>query len=275
VITADPNPSSESRPAARFLAAGTLLLAAVMWCSAVTLPVWEVRSDNYGTWDVVTGALPALIGWLGILARCPAWFANVLLIPLCFTLFKARRKGFWLSVVAFAIAASAYAMHAIYGDNDEGVIVVRRIGFYLWLGSFLVIAVGHALVAEWGSSRARLTSGGIIAMMVAAVLVLERAFPVGVSALEATTKYPEDVSGLANALAQHPSQADKDNTLYWVVVQDVEAHPDRADFPRVRQLIAAGANVNQRDRYGQTLRMRAAGRRADSLVRILVQAGAT
>ena len=266
--------SCESTRACRFLAAGSIIVATTMWGMAVVLPVWEVRSDHTGQWGVVAGILPALIGFLGLVVLCPAWFANLLLIPLCFTMFKARAAGFWLSVMAFTVAASAYAMPAIYGDNDRAVIVMRRIGFYLWLGSFLIVALGHLLLAKWSRSSVRLACWATLALMVVAVLGLEYKFPVGVSLLEATTEYPDDLTLLANVLAQNPSQTDKDKTLHWVVMQELALHSDQAAFPRIQQLIAAGANVNQADRYGTTPLMQAVTGRADSMVRILLQAGA-
>ena len=265
---------SESKHASRLLAAGAIIVAAIMWGSALALPVWETRSDHTGAWSVVPGILPALIGFLGLVVLCPAWFANLLLIPMCVTIFKAPRAGFWLSAAAFAIAASAYRMPAIYGDNDEAVIVMRRIGFYLWLSSFWVIALGHALGANWARSSGSLACWATLVLMLLAVLGLEYAFPVGVSPLEATTKYPDDLTALTNALAQNPPQADKDKTLHWVLVQELDSHPDKAAFPRIQQLIAAGANVNQADRNGTTPLMQAVTRHADSMVRLLIQAGA-
>ncbi len=265
---------SGSTRASRLLAAGWIVMAAVMWGLAVALPVWEVRSDHTGQWDVTPGILPALIGWLGLVVLCPAWFANLLLIPLIFTMFKARRGGLLVECGGnFAIAASAYMMPAIYGDNDQAVILARRIGFYLWLGAFFIFALGHAILARWPKSSERLICWAMLVVMLLAVLGLEHKFPVGVSPLEATTKYPDDLTLLANALARHPSQADKDKTLYWVVVQELAAHWDKAAFPRMQQLIAAGADVNQADR-GDTLLMRAVSNRSDSMVHLLLQAGA-
>jgi len=83
---------------------------------------------------------------------CPAWFANLFLILLWIKLFRGRLAGFSLSMVALALAASAYILPGIYGDNDEAVIVGRRIGFYIWLGSF-VIANGCPSAVRFRSIR--------------------------------------------------------------------------------------------------------------------------
>src|SRR4051812_35654358 len=110
----------------RWIAVAAVITAIALWVASLALPVWETRSNNSGEWGTVIGALPAVIGFLGILVLCPAWSANVLLIPAFVTLFKGRRVGIWLSFAALVIAASAYAMPGIYGDNDEAVIVGRH-----------------------------------------------------------------------------------------------------------------------------------------------------
>jgi hypothetical protein len=248
-----------------------LILAAVMWGLSVALPVWETRSD-YGEWGVVRGALPALIGWLGILVLCPAWLANMLLIPVARKMFKRNGGGFWLSVTAFAIASTAYAMPAVYGDNETDTIVMRMFGFYLWLGSFVVIAIGHAALAE--AREPRWVRWAALALMVTSVLLLEWIYPVGVSPLEAALKDPKDMAAVTRVLAQGPPQADKDAALWWAVRQDLwEGQRDASR--RLEALIAAGSNVNQADKYGETPLMRAVIHGGHvSLVKLLVQAGA-
>lgn len=248
-----------------------LILAAAMWGFSVALPVWETRSDN-GEWGVVRGEIPALIGCLGTLVLCPAWLANMLLIPLAFTMFKRSGVGFRLSVAAFAIAASAYAMPAVYGDNDTATIVMRLIGFYLWLGSFAVIAIGHAAFAE--AREPRWVRWAALALMATSLPLLEWICPVGVSPLEAALKDPKDVAAVTSVLAQGPPQADKDAALWWAVRQDLwEGQRDASR--RLEALLAAGSNVNQADKLGETPLMRAVGHRGHaSLVKLLVQAGA-
>ncbi|HEY2584525.1 MAG TPA: ankyrin repeat domain-containing protein [Tepidisphaeraceae bacterium] len=266
---------TESPNGSRILAIVAIVLTATLWALALALPVWETRSET-GEWKIVEGVLPALIGWLGVLALCPAWFANLLLLPLCFTLFKGRRAGFWISIVAFTIAASAYMMPAIYGDNSEAAIVGRRIGFYLWLGSFLVMVLAHALQAH-RADRARTPVRVVaIAGIVLLAAVMEHAFRVGVTPLEATLKDPNDVAAFTTALSRHPSQAEKDAALPWVMLTDV-SHVQGAIIrtQRLEQLIAAGANVNQPDRYGTTPLMQAVRTRgAESAVRLLIRADA-
>lgn len=259
------------------LAIGAIVLAATLWGLSLTLPVWETRSTT-GEWDVVRGALPALIGWLGVFEWCPAWFANLLLIPVCITLLARRFQGFWLSVAAFVIAATAYGMHTLYGDNSEAIIVGRRIGFYLWLASFGVMVLAHGVLATNADrSAARGARFAAVVIIAFGVVVLERVRQVGVTPLEASLKDSGDMSAFTTALARHPSQTEKDAALRWVVLADVSS-PHRSGAirtQRLAQLIAAGANVNQPDRYGDTPLMEAVRTHgAEPAVRLLIGAGA-
>jgi hypothetical protein len=264
----------QSRCKPGFWIAGAIIMTGLLWGLSVALPVWETRSNQSGDWDVVRGFFPALLGWLGLLAKCPAWFANLLLIPLCIMLFKRRSGGFVLSLVALAIAASAYTLPAVYGDNDEAVIVRRLIGFYFWLGSFLTIALAHALLSTATQRRGIVARVVVVTLMVLAIIGLERMYPVGVSPLETTLKAPNDLTGFTAALAQHPPQAEKDAALWWAIRQDLWAG-QRAPSKRVAMLIAAGANPNKSDRSGSTLLMQALPPHgSESLVELLVQAGA-
>jgi hypothetical protein len=251
-----------------------VIVVTTLWLLACFLPVWETRSDT-GEWNVVVGGIPALIGFVGLLAACPAWFANLLLIWLCIRLLKGRRTGFWLSVVAFAVAASAYMLPAIYGDNETDTIVSRRIGFYLWLGSFLVMALAYVLPGDATKRREWILVRWItLALLALGVAGLERLFPVGVSPLETALRDPNDLTALSNALAHNPSQAEKDAALYWAVLRDISGGQSNPS-PQIERLIAAGANVNQVDSYGETLLMRAVQHRgSESMVSLLVGAGA-
>ena len=268
-------PSPERRTNFPFLAIAVVVLSAGLWTASLVLPVWETRSNN-GEWALVNGNLPAVIGFLGILVWCPAWFANLLLIPSCVTLFKGKRVGFWLSVVGLAIALSAYWMPGIYGDNDEAVIVGRRIGFYLWLASFLLLVLAHAFLAKPMHRPSARVRAAAIALILVFVLVLEHAFHPHLSPLETSLEDPDDVAAFTAVLARNPSQAEKDAALPWVLRTDVShSRGGVIRTQRLEQLIGAGANVNQSDRYGSTPMMEAVRiPGAEPAVRLLVRAGA-
>jgi ankyrin repeat protein len=105
---------------------------------------------------------------------------------------------------------------------------------------------------------------------------MEHAFRVGVTPLEAALKDPNDFAAFTAALSRRPSQAEKDAALPWVMVADV-SHVQGAIIRtrRLAQLLAAGANVNQADRYGTTPLMQAVRTHgAESAVRLLIRAGA-
>ena len=262
----------QSQSNSKYWMAGAVMIASLFWILSVALPVWETRSNQSGDWDVVRGIIPALLGFLGLLFMCPAWFANLSLVPLCILLFKVRRIGFPLALVTLAIAASAYALPGIYGDNDEAVIVKRLIGFYIWLSSFVIIALAHAIFATPVRPKWIVTRVAAVLLMVLAIGSLERVFPIGVSPLEKTLKDRNDLNGFS-AVLPHSSQADKDAALLWAIRQDLsEVRPEPSK--QVVMLIAAGADAKQMDK-GESLLVWAASRRgSESLVKLLVQAGA-
>lgn len=252
---------------------GAIIIAWLLWGLSVALPVWDTRSDHTGEWGSIPGFIPLLLGWLGIFAKCPAWFANLLLIPLCMAFYKWPKAGFPLSLGALALAASAYVLPGLYGDNDVAIIEVRRIGFYLWLGSFATLALAHAFLSppttwQWIAARVAL-----VALMVLGIAALEKIYPVGVSPLEAALKNHNDQTSLGAALAHHPSQADKDAALWWAIQQDLSSG-DGKPSKSVVMLLAAGANPNQ-SKSGDPLLIQALPRRGSmELVEALVKAGA-
>jgi hypothetical protein len=245
---------------------GAIVLASAMWVSALFLPVWETRSDQTGLWDTVPGYVPALVGFLGVLVLCPAWYANLLIPPLMAIVLKARPLGFVLSILAFLVAATAYGMLDIYGGNDVAVIVGRRIGYYLWLGSFLVLMLSHAPPGE----RYHKLQWAFVLLLLLSVGALESLLPVGVSPAEEALRDPNDTATLAQVLAQNPPQAEKDEALWWALIQD------RSDASgRAAMLIDGGANVNHVIPDGTSpLILALRGKQNESIVSLLLKAGA-
>jgi len=259
---------SDSKPT--FWIVVTIITAILLWGLAVPLPVWETRSEQLGDWDTVPGIFPALLGWLGLIVLCPAWFANLLLIPLCVMLWRRRSLGFTFSLVALALAATAYMLPGIYGDNDEAVIMGRLVGFYFWLGSFLILALAHALLAPATQRQRIMIRLGLVLLMVAGMAVLELIYRGSATPVETALKNPGDLTRLTAILAKNPSQADKDSALWWALRQDMSAGPTPSK--RIPLLIAAGANPNKPDKGGDTLLMKAL--RNGPFLKLLVQAGA-
>jgi len=255
----------------RFWATGAILVTCILWGLAVALPVWDTRSERTGDWGVVQGALPAVIGFLGIVVLCPAWYANLLLVPLFILLFKKRRGGFVLSLVALAVAASAYILQGIYGDDATAVIMRRLIGFYLWLASFVVIALAFAILANQAQPKLIAVRVGLVFLIVLGIAGLEKICPVGVSPLETALKTPDDLTAFTAALSHNPSQADKDSALLWALRQELSQRRSEPS-KRITMLIAAGANPNASYKSGDNLLIMSV--KSEAYVKLLVQAGA-
>ena len=100
----------------------------------------------FGAQALLEGPLAVLIGQLSWLAN-PLWLLAVLLVLL------SRFKGAAiLSVLAFAVGNHAWALFGREIPGDEGGVTKLYLtslhpGFYLWLLSFLILAVG-ALIAR-------------------------------------------------------------------------------------------------------------------------------
>ncbi len=242
--------------ATRWIAAAFLVTTLGFWIAALFLPIWEVRTDH-GEWRQVTGALPALIGWLGLLAWCPAWFANVLLIPGCITLFRQHRLGLLISIAACALAMSAYAFSTLYGDNEEDLIVARQIGFYFWLGAFFVLLLGHVLQCWRSGGVSSWQVWAVVCSAITGIFLLEHHFQVGIGPLEWALKDSTSNVEFIAAMDSHPSQAELDGALRWTVLRAVGRGADDLGITRIERLVRAGASVNQCDRHGTTLLMEA------------------
>lgn len=188
----------------------------ILWLSATALPVWETQSEDYGKWETVTGIVPAIFGWLGIFTLCPAWFANIGLISLCRQLWK-REEDFTFCFIICCIAGTAYMMPALYDDAGANIIMARYIGFYLWLISFLVILIGHAILVSQSKKRLTYTHWIFVLALFAAILPLEIKFPVAGGPLEHALKNPNDIAALDEALARNPTTSDKDAALWSVI----------------------------------------------------------
>ncbi len=245
---------------------GAIVLASAMWVLALFLPVWDTRSDQTGLWTTAPGYVPALLGFLGIIVLCPAWYANLLIPPMFATVLKARPPGFLLSILAFFVAATAYGMSALHDDYQAHVIVGRRIGYYFWLGSFLVLMLGHAPTGE----RYHKLQWAFVLLLLLSVGALELLLPARVSPAEEALSDPNDTATLAQVLAQNPPLAHKDEALWWALLQDGSDASGRAAM-----LIERGANVNHVDSTGKSpLIMALRGNINESIVSLLLKAGA-
>lgn len=236
------------------------LLALAMWVASIALPVWETRSDMYGTYDTCPGLLPLMLGWLALFMLCPAWFANLLFLVILPTAIG-RRGLFAVSAAALFIAATGYCFFEIPSDNDSGIIIGRMIGFYLWLGSFVVLAVAHAGLANRASPVYARRRRNTIAVVLTGILLLEFLCPVSISPLERTIGNPGSIAAMNAELARHPSAKEKDKALSVLIDYARHCMGGRNEgvvLQQVEALLVAGADVNSRDSAGLTPLARAA-----------------
>ena len=92
--------------------------------------------------------LPLLIGWLGVLEYCFAWFANpMLLLAWILSFFPASRVvGLGFAVVATGLSLSVLVWRPdIWGDNDKAVILQYGAGYWLWVASIVTALIACAI----------------------------------------------------------------------------------------------------------------------------------
>ncbi|MEI9929781.1 MAG: hypothetical protein WDM89_04250 [Rhizomicrobium sp.] len=78
-----------------------------------------------------------LMGWLGVLAFMPAWFANVWILAVGVLLVLKKRPPVWLGVLAPIFAASAWWWTNWYDDTGNVPICHYHAGYWVWLGAAL------------------------------------------------------------------------------------------------------------------------------------------
>ncbi|MCX5659393.1 MAG: ankyrin repeat domain-containing protein [Planctomycetota bacterium] len=277
----NPAPQAASRLRWR-LPRWTSFLAAGMWGLSIAMPVWETLSDERGVWQTFNGLWPLLLGWLGALMYCPAWFANLLALLLFICDFGegilSDRVRWWLGLIMLALAATAYYFPGLPDDYDMAVITARLSGFYLWLGSFLVFVVGHANQTSRTNPGLGLRRWGVVALFVLLYGILELTFPVGATPMQQALKNPAPLTPLQAELAKHPSEAQMADAYASAVRNAMRAASGPDEAGRLRQveaILAAGVPVDLRDRNGDTPLLQASrSPRAKALLDLLIRSRA-
>jgi len=114
-------------------------------CAAPALEFERVR-DAHRAWQWGVGL--AIIGWIAILVGQFGWFANLpLLIGWLMVAVRRTRAAAFCGAIAFLLALLTLQLmfkSFAAGDDHTSVSTVSRLGpgFFLWLGSMLVLPIG-------------------------------------------------------------------------------------------------------------------------------------
>jgi len=132
--------------------------------SSVALFVACLTQDGYyiddpdpRKWSPGWGLL--LFGWMGLLSGTVAWLANPLLFASWVFLAMSKfRAAFYLALGAFLIAMSFLLNSEVISSTkpDYSKIVGYGIGYWLWIASALILAVGAGVLTIRSRSDARI-----------------------------------------------------------------------------------------------------------------------
>jgi cytochrome c-type biogenesis protein CcmH/NrfF len=130
----------------RFMA---IVASLVCYAAACVTPALELIGKEH---THIFGGVAFLYGPLVVLTGQFSWFANLLwLTAILLVLFGRFTGGLVLSVLALAVAAHAWALFGIEIPGDEASATTYslkslEIGFYLWLLSFVLLAIGSFML---------------------------------------------------------------------------------------------------------------------------------
>jgi hypothetical protein len=115
--------------------------------SSIILFLLSLTQKCYCTTTNCSDSIMVLIlGWAALSSSAAgmAWFANPLLFASWFFLKRNLKTAMFLSVFSFLLSLSFLMFDSIL-DNEGGIpheIISYRLGYWLWLGSHLVMLLG-------------------------------------------------------------------------------------------------------------------------------------
>ena len=127
-----------------FICLALFLIACV--CPALT---FRRSSGDVESWP---GFQTLMMGWLGLLFKQIAWYANpVIVLSLVFLLFRRWLAAMIIALVAFAMAANTLLLFSRDLPADEGNVIKLRLdhlspGFYFWIASIVTVIIGAIIL---------------------------------------------------------------------------------------------------------------------------------
>lgn len=128
-----------------------LFICLALFLIACASPALTFRRSS-GDMEEWPGFQALVVGWLGLLFKQIAWYANpVMVLSLVFLLFRRWLTAMIIALVALAIAANTLLLFSRDLPADEGNVIKLRLerlspGFYFWLASIVTIIVGAIIL---------------------------------------------------------------------------------------------------------------------------------
>jgi len=133
-----------------------LALSVVLYVVCLTQDGYYIDDPDPRKWSPAWGLL--LFGWVGLLSGMLAWLANPLLFVSWVLLAASRfRAAFYVALGAllFAMSFLLYSEVISSTKTDYSRIVGYGIGYWLWIASALILAVGTGVLTIRSKPDAR------------------------------------------------------------------------------------------------------------------------
>ncbi|PTQ98049.1 hypothetical protein C8P68_103208 [Mucilaginibacter yixingensis] len=126
----------------------TLLVSITVFVVSLALPCFQTESSGW-----TNGITVFLFGAFGFIMICKAyisWFANPVLLWSWYMLRKDQGKALTLSLIAPVLAITFLFCDEIFANEGGSTtpITAVGIGYWLWLGSMMVMLVGNILLVR-------------------------------------------------------------------------------------------------------------------------------
>jgi hypothetical protein len=128
-----------------------LFISMALFLLACACPALTFRRSS-GDMESWPGFQALMMGWLGLLFKQIAWYANpVIVLSLVFLLLRRWLTAMIIALVAFAIAANTLLLFWRDLPADEGNVIKLRLehlspGFYFWVASIVTVIVGAIIL---------------------------------------------------------------------------------------------------------------------------------
>jgi hypothetical protein len=146
-----PNPGWRDRLVVLFISMGLFLIA----CASPALAFKRTSSDM----EVWPGFQVLMMGWLGLLFKQIAWYANpVMVLSLIFLLCRRWLAATVIALAALALAANTLVLFSTELPADEANVNKLRLeylgpGFYSWVASIVAIIIGAIILRRRNSTN--------------------------------------------------------------------------------------------------------------------------
>jgi hypothetical protein len=125
---------------------GAVVLSALLYLGALAFPGFYVVQGTEDPKPWIEGFWLLVFGPFALLQGIVAWIANPLLVAAWIALWKRKRGlGLFFALAGMVFALTFFLNHRFHDGSQMNSIVHAAIGYWLWLASLGVVAIGAVL----------------------------------------------------------------------------------------------------------------------------------